>query len=127
MEDKIQFLKDFAFDLGSGAQLVLEGECGFGRECVGILVNYQWVGYDWDDDDFPVTAADAYHKHPCLAVLGRGDDAIEQLYEWCKALKEAGYNKVVVGMNPEFEAASQQSKMIMAMMGNNNVVTIQKG
>lgn len=83
--------------------LDLEGECGFGRECVGVSDGMGgWVDYDtfdWDTmqrlpeqeglapgEDAP----DAYHKHDCLAVLGRGEGAEAQLYAWVHRLAEAG-------------------------------------
>lgn len=68
-----------------GLTLDLEGECGFGRECVGIAgPTHEWV--DWDDGAGPgAEAPHAYHKHDCLAVLGRGDDAVRELYAWLKA------------------------------------------
>ena len=74
-------------------RLELEGECGFGRECVGILAdNGSYPDYQWHDDDFNRidnngevwTPEDAYHKHECVAVLGRGEEAESQLYEWLK-------------------------------------------
>lgn len=35
-------------------------------------------------------APDAYHKHDCLAVLGRGAGAVRQLFEWTFRLVQAG-------------------------------------
>ena len=72
--------------------LELEGECGFGRECVGILAeghypDYQWYDSDWNraDNNGDVWIPDnAYHKHECVAVLGRGEVAEAQLYDWLK-------------------------------------------
>ena len=74
------------------AVLTLEGECGFGRECVGILAgsvypDYHWYNADYDQDDENGdvwTPPSAYHKHECVAVLGRGQDAESQLYDWLK-------------------------------------------
>ncbi len=74
-------------------ELRLEGECGMMRECVGIIVNGSYPDYEWDDektyerldDNGDVwTPEDAYHKHPCVAVLGRGEKAEAQLYDWLK-------------------------------------------
>jgi hypothetical protein len=85
-----------------------EGECGFGRECVGILYvdHYpDWDGYvdnysrraDWVvDDAAPPADVAAYHKHPCLAVLGRGPDAVAQLARWVRKLDEHGIGIVAV-------------------------------
>lgn len=95
-----EFLKRWAAD--NRAVYDWEGQCGFGRECVGIKVGDQWVdlmGYDpdWrplpDAPDWPLVCAppetpDAYHKTDCLAVLGRGPDRIEQLYHWIRKLEK---------------------------------------
>jgi hypothetical protein len=85
-----------------GLNLVLEGECGFGRDCVGVASmdesgtypDYQWYDKDYEDisgSGGVWTPEDAYHKHPCTAVLGRGDVAIAQLYEWCVWFEENGF------------------------------------
>lgn len=88
----------------NGLTLDLEGECGFGRECVGIGVDEEWVDYDTyaiidgHVRDLPgqgalapgADAPDAYHKHACLAVLGRGEPAAAQLYAWVRRLADAG-------------------------------------
>jgi hypothetical protein len=75
-----------------GAVLDLEGECGFGRECVGISVGHQWLDYAAEPSlaPPPSVAPNAYHKHECLAVLGRGDGAIHQLFEWVMFIEESG-------------------------------------
>lgn len=86
--------------------LNLEGECGFGRECVGILADnkypdYEWYSSDWDRSDSNGevwTPPDAYHKHPCVAVLGRGEAAEAQLYEWLKWFDE---NNFKVDLSPK--------------------------
>ena len=73
-------------------RLELEGECGLGRECVGILAeghypDYKWYDEDWNraDNNGDVWIPDnAYHKHECVAVLGRGEVAEAQLYDWLK-------------------------------------------
>ena len=80
-----------------------KGECGFGRECVGLMHNNNFVDYnptdisngDYIDGFFDerfdsITPADAYHKHNCIAVLGRGEDAIRQLSDWVDRLNEIG-------------------------------------
>lgn len=80
--------------------LTLEGECGFGRECVGILTGDQYPAYHWydresydqlDDNGEVWIPEDAYHKHECVAVLGRGEKAEAQLYEWLKWFDEHGF------------------------------------
>lgn len=81
--------------------LELDGEVGFGRECVGILDgDGEYVDYDLYDEYKPVEyvaelgpaedAPDAYHKHDCLVVLGTGEAATEQLYAWVRRLVDAG-------------------------------------
>ena len=80
-----------------------EGECGFGRECVGLLhgdnyvdynptdsVNYDYIEGFYDERLNEIAPEDAYHNHNCLAVLGRGDNAIRQLSDWVDKLKELG-------------------------------------
>jgi len=89
-EDKIEWMSVWAAK--HGVKLELEGECGFGRECVGITTEGHFPDYEWDDEDYERidengevwTPEDAYHKHPCVAVLGRGEDAEAQLYDWLK-------------------------------------------
>ncbi len=113
MEDKVEFLKNFAEEIG--CIFVEKGKVGFGRPCVGILepniehyVDINPVDYDAyyaDDNTLPIedfcifgyhkglepTVSDAYHKHSCMAVLVHNDDyeeAISQLYTWvCEILK----------------------------------------
>ena len=88
-------------------RLTFEGECGFGRECVGVLADEQYPDYEWYDDDYERedengdvwTPKDAYHKHPCVAVLGRGEDAESQLYEWLMWFDANGF-KVETGIQP---------------------------
>lgn len=79
--------------------LVLEGECGFGRECVGVSAHDKYPDYEWDDSDYNRidpngdvwTPPNAYHKHPCVAVLGRGEEAEAQLYDWLKWFDNNGF------------------------------------
>ncbi|MDQ5882240.1 MAG: hypothetical protein QG616_2072 [Pseudomonadota bacterium] len=80
--------------------LDLSGEAGFGRECVGVSANDTWPDYEWHDDSTYErldnngevwTPPDAYHKHPCVAVLGRGKKAEGQLYDWLKWFDNNGF------------------------------------
>jgi hypothetical protein len=72
--------------------LDLAGECGFGRECVGISRDGTYPDYQWYDDEYERidgngeiwTPPNSYHKHPCVAVLGRGESSEEELYDWLK-------------------------------------------
>jgi hypothetical protein len=79
------------------------GVCGFGRECVGLTNGNNWLDYNptshpdydyvegfYDERLYDIIPKDAYHKHDCIAVLGRGDDAIRQLYDWIVRLNELG-------------------------------------
>ena len=80
-----------------------EGECGFGRECVGLTNGNNYVDYNptdsvncdyikefYNDKFYDIAPADAYHKHNCLAVLGRGEKSIRQLADWVDKLNEMG-------------------------------------
>ena len=84
----VEFLEEFCAT--HGLRLDLEGECGFGRECVGILDSIAFV--DWEGDAGPHhdEAPNAYHKHDCLAVLGRSERSIEQLRLWVERIVAAG-------------------------------------
>ena len=98
-EEKIQWMALWA--VRNKCALNLEGECGFGRECVGILADDKYPDYAWYDEQGSYerldangdvwTPADAYHKHPCVAVLGRGQEAEAQLYDWLKWFEGNGF------------------------------------
>ena len=94
-EEKQQWMAMWA--VRNNAQLALQGECGFGRECVGVMVSDTYPDYEWrdketckriDNNGDVWTPVDAYHKYECVAVLGRGEDAENQLYEWLKWFDE---------------------------------------
>lgn len=80
-----------------------EGFCGLGRECVGLGNGTHYVDYNpidgatfeaipefYSEKLYDIVPEDAYHKHDCLAVLGRGDKAIRQLSEWVDKLNGLG-------------------------------------
>jgi len=79
-----------------GCTVTFAGTCGFGRPCVGILLGGNYLDYshlydlDPQPDPWLWTPEDAYHKHDCMAVLGHGPAAVEQLYTWAKWLDEHG-------------------------------------
>ena len=116
IDDKKSFLKLWAESLGCA--LVVKGEVGFGRTCVGIVepnighyvdINpYSTAGdvSDWDyifdeaDCLYPNhdTVPNAYHKHSCLSVLVIEDDydeAINQLHTWVTDILSKGAVEVV--------------------------------
>lgn len=82
------------------------GEVGFGRPCVGFVKGNGYIDYAPFDfrtmesisppDDRlspPESVPDAYHKHPCLAVLVHDDNyqaAIDQLAAWVQHLDTQG-------------------------------------
>lgn len=103
-KEKEQWLVEYARSLNYQCWFNPEGEIGMGRECVGIGIDGHYLEYD--EDIGVKSAPDAYHKGPYLAVLGRGDDAIDQLYQWCHRLKAAGYNKASVEANSEFQLST---------------------
>lgn len=96
-DEKMQWMAVWAAK--HSVALELEGECGFGRECVGIIVNGNYPDYRWYDAEYnPAdkngkvwTPPNAYHKHPCVAVLGRGEEAESELYDWLKWFDDNGF------------------------------------
>lgn len=95
------WMETYAKTLHQDAKVMYDTECGFGRPCVGLSVQGVFPDYEvWeetpedDEGDYGYVRTDtngdvwrpedAYHKHPCVAVLGTGPDAERQLYEWLK-------------------------------------------
>lgn len=82
-----------------GLTLNLEGEIGFGRECVNISKDGSAPSYQEYDDDFNRvdqngevwTPPHAYHKGPYVAVLGRGEEVEKELYEWLRWFDANGF------------------------------------
>ena len=108
-----------------------EGECGFGRECVGFNYGGAWVDHNpFSMPNFdpipeyacaaaePPDGVNAYHKHDCLAVLGRGDEAIIQLAKWVQHMEAAGEVEIVeyetgaVGVQAVFMGVFSKTVMI---------------
>jgi hypothetical protein len=101
MNSVIENLNRFASK--HGLILEQEGEVGFGRECVGFTKSGNYVDYNptdsntyeeieefYDERLNDLTTYNAYHKHNCLSVLGRGDEALNELNEWITNLENAG-------------------------------------
>src|SRR3990167_249083 len=110
---EIEEAKDICERFALEHKVVFEtsGECGFGRECVGFISKFgNYLDYNphQSGDYEPITelqcpavepphdlTPDAYHKHDCMAVLGRGDRAIIQLAHWVKKINAVGNVRVV--------------------------------
>ena len=114
MNEYIKNITNFAkkYDL----QFVLNGTVGFGRECIGLLYGYNYVSYNptmdcydkdgnwyykndpefYDERLYKIRPENAYHKSPCLAVLGCDEDKIRQLSDWVTALEELGIEMVTI-------------------------------
>lgn len=98
--DKIEWMKNWA--KSRNAKLSLDGRCGMSWDCVGIIANDAYPDYFWYDADRERadpngdvwTPAKAYHQHPCLAVLGHGDDSTNMLYEWLVWFNNNGFELV---------------------------------
>jgi len=113
------------------------GEVGMGRPCVGIIdpetESYiDIIAYDSSYEQIgqhtiacEKSPKDAYHKHPCLAVLYHGDDstdAIKQLDTWLKDIIESGYEiksyiqyngiNALLGKNSEIKYISNKSESL---------------
>lgn len=111
-EKKIEWMAVWAAK--NKMKLELEGEVGFGRPCVGVVSDSSYPDYMWYDEEFERVdnngdvwcPENAYHKHPCVAVLGRGKEAEEQLYEWLKWFDENGFRLETgpLKMNPDLGA-----------------------
>jgi len=122
-KEKLTWMAEYA--MKNKAAVYLEGECGLGRECVGLSVNGEYPDYEWyDDKTYERTdpngdvwiPEDAYHKHPCVAILGRGEKAESQLYEWLKWFND---NKFII---QELEASNiNKISQVELMMGRATV------
>lgn len=65
------------------------------RDHNGKYPDYKWGGPFSDEEEDQNgdvwTPEDAYHKHECVAVLGRGENAESQLYEWLQWFDREGF------------------------------------
>lgn len=95
--------------------LTTEGECGFGRPCVGVLHGEIYPDYDPEDERLCAPeGVEAYHKHNCIAVLGRGEQAIDGLYRWLLKLKQ---HKAKLVVKPrEFCNDSRDGRILEALI-----------
>lgn len=112
-----------------------EGECGFGRECVGFRDGTKWIDhnpYTYDDsytqikelaceDCYAPEGVRSYHKHNCLAVLGRGDEAIIGLAKWVLKMESAGEVKIV-----EYETGATGMQALFSGIYSRAVIVIPK-
>jgi hypothetical protein len=102
--DQIVYITEWAARYRCSLQL--NGQVGFGRDCVGVLNDGTYIDsgdVKWGGDRFAGDwwePEDAYHKHDCLAVLGHDDDALAQLYAWVKWLDGHGYGVGIVYREP---------------------------
>lgn len=100
-KDKIKWMKSWCKT--QKLNLSLQGECGFGRPCVGVMARDIYPDYVWHDEKYNRidpngevwVPKDAYHKHPCVAVLGWGEDAESQLYDWLRWFDSNGFSLTV--------------------------------
>ena len=125
--EKIQWLEQWAER--NKAEIDLEGGCGFGRECVGVVSrpiqgepglfpDYEWTDSDYnriDNNGYVWTPENAYHKHPCLAVLGRREVAESQLYDWVRWFDDNGF----VLETGELDAKHAEDGILFIMIGVN--------
>lgn len=109
--------------------LTLEGEVGIGRPCVGVSFGDTYPDYHWSDPNTYERVdlngdvwvpENAYHKHPCVAVLGRGEDAEAQLYEWLKWFDANGF-KLETG-DVSLDGVDRATMMIKVMLGQHRFV-----
>ena len=71
--------------------LCLEKEITFCCQMYLKMKRYNWSIEEFYDERFyEIIPENAYHKHSCLAVLGRGEKAIKQLSDWVDKLREIG-------------------------------------
>jgi len=119
-EEKIQWMATWCAK--KGLRLVLEGECGFGRQCVGVEIDGHYPEYQWDFDKetceyksggIGFTPPNAYHKSPVVAVLGRDEPAESQLYDWLKWFDDNGYELETGDVPLEKDDFKRQIQLIM--------------
>lgn len=128
MEKHIENIANFAKK--HNLEYNLKGEVGFGRECVGILHDGNYI--DFNPTSFNVSKdlsylhnpifdeiapENAYHKHDCLCVLGTSDSSIIELSEWITKLEELNvtvetYSTGAIGMQAFITGATGKTLVI---------------
>lgn len=101
-EEEIEFIRSWAGK--NKLYLDTEGTCGFGRECVGVVYGDHYPEYDGGDERVTPDYEDTpnyYHKTDCVAVLGRGPEAIHELYLWIKKLVDNGATVEIRDRKPD--------------------------
>ena len=68
-DEKIKWMTEWAKK--NNVTLTLKGECGLGQKCVGIIAE--------NNNHHPTSS-----PQPDIAVLGWGEEAESQFYEWLK-------------------------------------------
>ena len=106
-----------------------DGECGFGRSCVGLSSGGNWIDYNPTLQVMPFLpiaelqcaeceppeGVRAYHKHDCFAVLfdkdedGAQAEAIKQLAQWIEHMEAQGRVEKV-----QFETGATGIQAIMS-------------
>lgn len=118
------------------ATLELKGEVGFMRPCVGVVKGSSYLDFLWIDMEYQsnykderirafkaIEPEDAYHKHPCMAVLVHGDDyetAMRQLYDWIKWCDENGWGVTVTDRKTFNEPGTFGAELELRMGGHHN-------
>lgn len=101
-EEKIEWMQKYCNE--HGLELELDGTCGFGRPCVGVLINGLYPDYIWYSADYSRridkngrvwVPKHAYHKHECVAVLvtdeNTQESAEDELFNWLWWFENNGF------------------------------------
>lgn len=117
-DEKITWMALWA--VKNNCQLTLNGHVGFGRECVGIIADGNYPDYAWYNDELDREDKNgdvwcptgAYHKHECVAVLGRGEIAEAQLYEWLRWFDRNNF-KIETGSLPIKKGFAREMQIML--------------
>lgn len=117
-EERIQWMAVWCAK--NNLKLELAGSCGIGRDCVGVTTEGKYPDYHWYDETTYEridqnrkvwVPKNAYHKHDCVAVLGHGEDAEKELYDWLRWFDANGF-KLEIG-NQDFDRSLGAIAIIM--------------